>query len=143
MKKLTWWFRIVGGFYLLLAAMNLYFVLINPSFAGTMITFPFAATPDAVQAFVDGWSPFAFEVFGLATFMLWASFNPRRYLGAVWLLVWLEFTHGVLDDIYLIWRGYDMIGYLVFIAVHLAIVVTGVLFVRQAEAEVAAAPASG
>jgi hypothetical protein len=105
MKKLTWWFRMVGGFYLLLAAMNLYFVLVDPSFAGTMITFPFAATPAAVQAFVDGWSPFAFEVFGLATFMLWASFNPRRYLGAVWLLVWLEFTHGVLDDIYLIWRG--------------------------------------
>lgn len=139
MRKLTWWFRIVGGFYLLLALMNLYFVLINPSFAGEMMAFPFPTTHDTIMAFVDGWSPFAFEVFGIATFMLWASFNPRRYLGAVWLLVWLEFTHGVLDDIYLIWRGYDMIGYLIFIAIHLAIIVTGVLFVRQAEAEVAAA----
>lgn len=139
MKKLTWWFRIVGGFYLLLALMNLYFVLLNPSFAGEMMVFPFPTTHDTIMAFVDGWSPFAFEVFGIATFMLWASFNPRRYLGAVWLLVWLEFTHGVLDDIYLIWRGYDMVGYLVFIAIHLAIIVTGVLFVRQAEAEVAAA----
>jgi hypothetical protein len=63
--------------------------------------------------------------------------NPRRYLGAVWLLVWLELLHGVLDDIYLIARGYDMVGYLVFIAIHLAIIVTGVLFGRQAEAEAA------
>lgn len=135
MRKLTWWFRIVGGFYLLLAVMNLYFVLINPSFAGEMMAFPFPATPDTIMAFVDGWSPFAFEVFGIATFMLWASFNPQRYLGAVWLLVWLEFTHGVLDDIYLIWRGYDRVGYLIFIAIHLMIIVTGVIFVRQAEAE--------
>lgn len=135
MKKLTWWFRIVGGFYSLLALMNLYFVLIDPAFAGTMTTFPFPATTDTIQAFVDGWSPFAFEVFGLGTFMLWASRNPRRYLGAVWLLVWLEFTHGVLDDIYLIVRGYDTVGYLVFIAIHLAIIFTGVFFARQAEAE--------
>jgi hypothetical protein len=135
MKKLKWWFILVGAFYSLLALMNLYFVLIDPAFAGTMTTFPFPTTADTIQAFVDGWSPFAFEVFGLGTFMLWASRNPRRYLGAVWLLVWLEFTHGVLDDIYLIARGYDAVGYLVFIAIHLAIIVTGVLFARQAEAE--------
>ncbi len=138
MKKLTWWFRIVGAFYLLLALMNMYFVLLNPSGMSSMTTFPFAVTPDTTQAFVDGWSPFAFEILGIATFMLWASRNPRRYLGAVWLLVWLELLHGVLDDIYLIARGYDAVGYLVFIIIHLIIIVTGVLFVRQAEAEVAA-----
>ena len=134
MNKLTWWFRIVGGFYFLLALMNLYFVLIDPSFAGSMIEFPFPKTNETIMAFVDGWSPFAFEVFGLGTFMLWASRNPRRYLGAVWLLVWLEFTHGVLDDIYLIARGYDAVGYTIFILVHLVIIATGVLFARQAEA---------
>lgn len=137
MKKLTWWFRSVGAFYLLLALMNMYFVLFNPAGMATMTAFPFPVTPDTTQAFVDGWSPFAFEVLGIGTFMLWASRNPRRYLGAVWLLVWLELLHGVLDDIYLIARGYDMIGYLVFIAIHLAIIVTGVMFGRQAEAEVA------
>lgn len=68
-----------------------------------------------------------------------AARNPRRYLGAVWLLVWLELLHGVLDDIYLIARGYDMVGYLVFIAIHLAIIITGVVFGRQAEAEVVGA----
>jgi len=137
MKKLTWWFRIVGVFYLLLALMNLYFVLINPAGMTSMAAFPFPVTPDTTQAFVDGWSPFAFEIFGIATFALWASRNPRRYLGATWLLVWLEFTHGVLDDIYLIARGYDAVGYAVFIAIHLIIIATGVLFARQAEREAA------
>jgi hypothetical protein len=138
MKKLTWWFRIVGAFYLLLALMNLYFVLIDPSFAGMMVAFPFPATPDTIQAFVDGWSPFAFEIFGIATFALWASRNPRRYLGAAWLLVWLEFTHGVLDDIYLIARGYDAVGYTAFIAIHLIIIATGVWAARAAEAQASA-----
>jgi hypothetical protein len=65
--------------------------------------------------------------------MLWASRDPRRYIGAVWLLVWLELLHGVLGDVYLIARGYDALTYIAFIVVHLIIIVTGVLFARQAE----------
>jgi hypothetical protein len=136
MKKLRWWFIVVGAFYLLLALMNMYFVLLNPSAMSGAVVFPFPATPDTTQAFIDGWSPFAFEILGIATFMLWAARNPRRYLGAAWLLVWLEFMHGVLDDIYLIARGYDAVGYSVFILIHIAIIVTGVLAARAAEAEV-------
>jgi len=84
---------------------------------------------------VDGWSPFAFEVFGLGTFMLWASRDARKYLGAVWLIVWLELLHGVLDDIYLIARGYDAASYIAFTVIHLIILVTGVVFARQVQAE--------
>ena len=138
MKKLKWWFIGVGVFYLLLAAMNLYFVLLNPSFIGTMTKFPFTSTPDTVQAFVDGWSPFAFEIFAIATFCLWAARSPRRYIGAVWLLVWLELWHGIVDDLYLIARGYDAMGYIAFIVVHLIIIVTGVWTARAAQAEAAA-----
>ncbi|MBE2240851.1 MAG: hypothetical protein IAE81_23905 [Caldilineaceae bacterium] len=68
MKKLKWWFRIVGVFYLLLALMNMYFVLF---------------------------------------------------------------------DLYLIAHGYDAIGYTIFIIIHIAIIVTGVLAARAAEAEAA------
>lgn len=136
MKKLTWWFRIVGAFYLLLGVANMYGTFVNPAFyAGNL---PYPADDAVVKAFVHGWSPFAFEIVGLGTFMLWASFNPRRYLGAVWLLVWLELLHGVVDDIYLIANGFSA-GYIGFIVVHLVIIVTGVVFARQAEAEVAAA----
>ena len=68
---------------------------------------------------------------------LWAARNPRRYLGAVWLIVWLELLHGVVDDIYLIANGFSAGGYIPFIAIHLAIIITGVLFARQAAREVA------
>lgn len=133
MKKLTWWFRIVGVFYALLGIMNMYGMFVDPAFyAGTL---PYPAAPAVVKAFVDGWSPFAFEIVGLGTFMLWASRSPRRYLGAVWLIVWLELLHGVIDDIYLIANGFNAGFYIAFIVVHLIIIVTGVLFARQAEAE--------
>ncbi len=83
----------------------MYGTFVNPAFfAGNL---PYPADDAVVKAFVHGWSPFAFEIVGLGTFMLWASRNPRRYLGAVWLLVWLELLHGVLDDIYLIANGYE------------------------------------
>lgn len=138
MKKLKWWFIGVGVFYLLLAAMNLYFVLLNPSFVEGSIKFPFPTTSDTIQAFVDGWSPFAFEVFAIATFCLWAARSPRRYIGAVWLLVWLELWHGIVDDLYLIARGYSAVNYIAFIVVHLIIIVTGVWAARAASAEAAA-----
>ena len=79
--------------------------------------------------------PSLFEMFGIATFALWASRNPGKYISAALLLVWLEFTHGVLDDIYLIARGYDAAGYIGFIVIHLIIIVTGMLFARQAQAQ--------
>lgn len=132
MKRLTWWFRLVGAFYTLLALMNLYGMFVNPAFfAGSL---PYAANDGVIQAFIDGWSPFAFEIVGIGTFLLWASRNPRRYVGVVWLVAWLEIWHGVVDDLYLISRGYSVGGYVAFIAVHLLIAGTGVLFARQVEA---------
>jgi hypothetical protein len=139
MNKLKWWLRIVGGFYALLALMNMNLVLFNPSAVSMMLgpTLPFVVTADTTMAFVDGWSPFAFVTLGIATFMFWALRNPRRYLGAVWLLVWLQLLHGVVTDIYLIVRGYSAVAFFSFIVVWIIIIVTGVSFVRQAEAEVA------
>jgi hypothetical protein len=134
MKRIKWWFLIIGAFYLLLAIMNMYGTFVNPAlFAGNL---PYPADAPVVRAFVHGWSPFAFEIVGLATFMLWASRNPRKYLGAVWLIVWLELLHGVVDDIYLIANGFSAVGYIPFIGVHLIIIVTGILFARHAQAEV-------
>lgn len=134
MKKIKWWFRIVGVWYLLLFLMNIYMMFLgDKQYLAEM--FPFPADEWAIRAFVDGWSPFLFEVFGIATFALWASREPGKYISAALLLVWLEFTHGVMDDIFLIARGYDAVGYLIFIVIHLIIIVTGLVFTRQAQAE--------
>lgn len=135
MKKLQWWFRIVGVWYLLLGLMNIYMMFLgSPDYLAQNIPFP--TDEWAIRAFVDGWSPFLFEMFGIATFALWASRNPGKHIGATLLLVWLEFTHGVLDDIFLIVRGYDAGGYIGFIVIHLIIIVTGMLFARRAQTQI-------
>ncbi|MBK7895515.1 MAG: BphX family protein [Anaerolineaceae bacterium] len=136
MKKLQWWLRIVGVWYLLLGLMNIYMMFLgSQDYLAQNIPFP--ADEWAIRAFVDGWSPFLFEIFGIATFALWASRNPGKHVSAALLLVWLEFTHGVLDDIFLIARGYEAAGYIGFIVIHLIIIVTGLLFARQTQAQTA------
>lgn len=133
MRKLTWWFRIVGGFYLLLAVMNLYGTFVDPAYFKQVL--PFADTDLAVRAFVIGWSPFAFEILGLGTFMLWASRRAGQHVSAVWLIVWLELLHGIVDDLYLIANGFNAGEYLPFIAIHVIIIVTGIVFARQVQAQ--------
>jgi hypothetical protein len=73
MKKLKWWFLIAGACYLLLALMNKYFVLIDPSAISGTTECPFPATPDTVQAFIDGWSAFAFEILAIIVSGAWAA----------------------------------------------------------------------
>ncbi len=138
MKKLRWWFRVVGVWYLLLAFMNTYMMFFGDT-QYLIDQLPFAADEWAVRAFIDGWSPFLFEMFGIATFSLWASRAPGKHISAALLLVWLEFTHGVLDDIFLITRGYDAGSYIAFIVIHLLIIGTGLTFSRQAQAAKASA----
>jgi hypothetical protein len=133
MTKLKWWFRIYGAFYLVLALLNLYGTFVDSSFYAQAL--PFKVDQNGVRAFVLGWSPFTFEILGIATFLLWASRDPRKYLGAVWLLVWLEFLHGVVDDVYLIANGFSAAEYIPFIVIHFIIIFTGIVFARQVSAQ--------
>lgn len=139
MEKLQWWFRVLGVWYLLLFLMNIYMMFLGDK-QYLMDNIPFPTDEWAIRAFVDGWSPFLFEMFGIGTFALWASRTPAKHINTAILLVWLEFTHGVLDDIFLIARGYDAAGYIAFIVIHLVIITTGLLFARQTAAEVVASP---
>lgn len=63
MKKLQWWFRIVGVWYLLLFLMNVYMMFLGGS-QYLSDNIPFPTDEWALRAFVDGWSPFLFEMFG-------------------------------------------------------------------------------
>ena len=135
MIKLQWWFRIYGAFYVLLGLGNLYITLLNPQGMADSLPAAMAKNPLVVQAFSDAWSPFAFDVFGIGLFLLWASRHPLKYISVVWFAVWLEFLHGSLDDLFLISRGYDVSTYIVFGIVHLVIIVTGIVFARQASAQ--------
>lgn len=135
MSKLKWWFRIVGGFYLLLALANLYGVFINPQMYSSRFGF---TDKIATQAFVDGWAAFVMDMLVIGAFALWASRDPLKHVSAAWFIIWMEVFHGIADDLYLIARGYDLVGYIVFIVIHIIIIVTGAMFAREAAAKVAA-----
>ncbi len=135
MNQLKWWFRLYGALYLLLAVGNLYYVIFNPQGMADTLTSTIAKDPLAVLAFTDGWSPFAFEMFAIGTFLLWASRNPLRNVSVVWFAVWLELLHGLVSDWYLVARGYDVMQYIVFSILHIVIIVTGIIFARRAESQ--------
>ena len=59
--------------------------------------------------------------------------NPLKNMMLVWLVIWLEAIRGILADIHYISRGYASVPfYLGFIVVHVIIIVTGIIFLRQA-----------
>jgi hypothetical protein len=132
-KRLTWWYRIVGGFYLLLTVMNLYFLFIGDSqtLADTLPS-PLNTEPLAVQAFGDAWLVFVFELGVLGAMALVAARSPLENKIMAWVIIWTEVFRGALADAIWIGRGYSATSYLAFIVIHLVIIVTGVLFVRQA-----------
>lgn len=139
MKKLQWWFRIVGAFYAFLALVNLGTFVFDSQLAmyKDMLPGSLKGNALAMRGFADAWFVFVMDVLGTAIFFLWASRNPGKNISVVWFAVLLEFLHGVVGDLYWITRGYDAVSYAVFIVIHLIIIVTGVMFARQAQAQAA------
>lgn len=132
MNKLKWWFRVVGILYFLLGvgfiptlnAARLPMILPGVEILG--VTY---------RGLLDFSFMFGLDLIVTGTFMLWASRDPLKNLSIVWLVVVLEIVRGILDDFYMISQGYAVPFYIGFIVLHLAIIVTGILFLRQAQAE--------
>jgi hypothetical protein len=130
MNKLRWWFRIVGLIYTLLGIG--FIPALNAARLPMML--PNLDAPVGGVAY-HGLLDFSF-MFGLdllvtGIFLFYASRNPLRHLWLVWLIVALEIVRGVFDDVYMIAQGYAPPVYIAFIVLHLVIIGTGVLFVRQ------------
>jgi hypothetical protein len=137
MNKLKWWFRIVGAFYLLLTLMNVYFLFFSGGIQMLTDTLPapMNADPLAGQAFADAWLVFVFELGVLGAMALVASRDPAKNRIMAWVIIGAEVFRGILADAIWIMRGYDAGSYIVFIAIHLAIALTGIVFLRQVQAE--------
>ena len=133
MKKLQWWMRIVGGFYLLLTLMNLYGLFINPQFFAGNLPAPINTDELAVRSFIDAWMVFVFELGSIAAVLLWFSKKPLENKGIIWLVILAEIFRGIVCDAIWITRGYDAKSYIPFIFIHAIIILTGWLFLRQAE----------
>lgn len=133
MKKLQWWMRIVGAFYLLLTLMNLYGLFLNPQFFRGNLPAPINTDELAVRSFTDAWMVFVFELGSIAVVLLWFSKNPLQNKGIIWLVILAEIFRGIVCDALWITRGYDARSYVPFIIIHFLIILTGWLFLRGAE----------
>lgn len=133
MKKLQWWMRIVGAFYLLLTLMNLYGLFLNPQFFRGNLPAPINTDELAVRSFTDAWMVFIFELGSIAVVLLWFSKNPLQNKGIIWLVILAEIFRGIVCDALWITRGYDARSYVPFIIIHFLIILTGWLFLRGAE----------
>ena len=133
MNKLIWWMRVVGVFYLLLTAMNIWALFLGGiQLLADGLPAPMNTEPLAVRAFGDAWLVFVFEFGVLGAVLLYASRHPAESRMLVLAVIGAEIFRGVLADIVWITRGYDPASYLVFVAIHLVIIVTGLFCLRLA-----------
>jgi hypothetical protein len=121
--------RIVGGFYLLLTLMNLYFFAFDDTYIGD--TLPFEADEFAIRAFNDAWLVFVLELGVLGAMLLYGSTRAEQAGLLIVTVVLAEVFRGVVADAIWIQRGYSAGSYGAFIAIHLVIIVTGVMVLRQ------------
>jgi len=132
MIKLKWWLRIVGVFYLLQFVMNS-FVHAPISAVGPEGALARASAGDAMARFlVDTWITFGLEVGAIGAMLLIASRKPEQAKVLVWTVIGIELARGIVDDIYMIARGYDLGVYIIWIVIHTIVIVTGLLSLRKA-----------
>ena len=132
MNKVTWWLRIVGGFYILLTLMNFVFLFISPEAFKDTLPAPLAGDPLAVRAFADAWLVFVFELGALGAAMLYASRKPAQSGSLIVAIILAEIFRGIVADGIWISRGYSAASYIPFIVIHTLIIITGIVFWKQA-----------
>ena len=139
MKRLVWWFRITGVIYVVLGVSWLPFAnapkleQVIPGFDG-----PVGGT--AYNGFLDWMVVFGLEMIVVGVFLFVSSWKPLKNIPLVSLIIALSAVRGIADDVYMIAQGYPLASNLVFIALHSAIIITGVLFCRAARRADATTP---
>lgn len=131
MKSLAWWFRSVGAVYLVLG--STFIPAINAGRVTLLVPgFDGGAGGPAWRGFVDYLFMFGLEELVLGAFLITASFVPRWFEPLVLLVCSLSLVRGIGHDIYMISQGYSLLNNSIFIALHAAIIVTGLLLLRRA-----------
>ena len=131
--------RVVGTFYVLL------FVV------GAIIKLPVQETLSqagisldqsnlAHRFLVDTWVMFALEL-GVVGLALWYFSNqPYDSRSLVWTVLGLELVRGIVDDVYMLIRGYSQPFYIGWIVIHTIIILSGLWALRNASEEAHPAP---
>ncbi len=132
MTSLRWWLRIVGAFYVLDFAMKT-FVLASIRSVGPEGVLDKAAAGDPIARFVvDTWVGFGLETGAIGAGLLIASRRPELASALVWAVIAVELLRGIAYDVYMLARGYDVVTFVVWIAIHTVIIASAVICLRAA-----------
>lgn len=134
MKPLKWWMRIIGTFYLVL------FVV------GSIVKLPVKMTLEqagiaydpgnfAHMFLADTWVMFTLEIAVIGVILWVASRNPLQNRILVYTLFGLELVRGIVDDIYMLARGYEPGFYVGWIVIHSVIILSGWWALQRAKSE--------
>ena len=142
MTRLGWWMRIVGSFYLLQFVANAIVLAPIRAFGPAGALNEAAAGNPIARFLVDTWVTFGLEVGAIGAALLAFSRAPDQARALIWTVIGIEVTRGIIADVYMISRGINLPGLLVWIVIHTVIIVTGVLTLRAARAAGAASSAA-
>lgn len=132
MTRLGWWLRIVGVFYLLQFVMMVFVQAPIRTF-GPEGALTQASRGDPTARFlVDTWFTFGLEVGAIGAALLVVSRIPAQARGVAWTVLGIELLRGIVNDVYMIARGIEVTGYVVWIVIHGVVIVTGVLALQRA-----------
>jgi len=130
------WMQIVGGFYVLQFVMMV-FVRAPIRTFGPAGTLSKAEAGDTLARFVvDTWTIFGLEVGAVGVTLLIATRWTELAAGAIWTVLAIEVGRGLIADTYMIARGIQVGGYLVWIVIHSFVIVTGLLALRSRHRDV-------
>ena len=122
--------RIVGAFYVLQFVM-MAFVRAPIRTFGPAGTLSGAEAGDTLARFVvDTWTIFGLEVGAVGVMLLIATRRTELAAGAIWTVLAIEVGRGLIADTYMIARGINVGGYLVWIVIHSMVIVTGLVALR-------------
>lgn len=132
MKKLAWWMRIVGVFYLLQFVMMVFFRAPIRALGPEKALIQAPIGEHVARFLVDTWITFGLEVGAIGAALIIASRAALQARALVWTVIGIELTRGIVDDVYMFWRGYDVTVLAIWFVIHTAIIVTGIFSLRGA-----------
>lgn len=130
--RLRRWMQITGAFYLLQFVM-LVIVRAPIRTFGPPGTLDRAESGDELAAFaVDTWTFFGLEILAVGAVLLLATRRGPLALGSIYTVLAIEVSRGIVADVWQVARGVHVAGYLVWIAIHTTVLVSGILCLRDA-----------
>lgn len=81
---------------------------------------------------VDSWVMIGLEWLVLGAILIIASRSAYQHRMLAVAVIGFEFFRGIVDDVYMIARGYDPLPLTIWIVVHSTIIVLGIVFLRAA-----------